>query len=418
MTHALVIENLTKRYKDFTLDKISFSLPQGTILGIIGENGSGKSTLINTMLGIIPSDYSRLDILGRELKTKPNEIKSDLAVIFDDAGYDEYFTPLQIGRFLSYVYPNWNMNMFRSYLHRFGLPAKKRLKTFSRGMRTKLEFAIAFSHDPKFLIMDEATNGLDPIFRDEILELLREFSEEENHTVLIASHITSDLDKIADYVAFLHQGKLLFFQPYDKLQNEYGILTCKNSFLCNLNPADVVFYRKEEYNCRVLPAKKRLKTFSSGMRTKLEFAIAFSHDPKFLIMDEATNGLDPIFRDEILELLREFSEEENHTVLIASHITSDLDKIADYVAFLHQGKLLFFQPYDKLQNEYGILTCKNSFLCNLNPADVVFYRKEEYNCRVLVKNRFALAKIFQDMEIIPATLEDLMLFYTKGEKLE
>ena len=125
MTHALVIENLTKRYKDFTLDKISFSLPQGTILGIIGENGSGKSTLINTMLGIIPSDYSRLDILGRDLKTKPNEIKSDLAVIFDDAGYDEYFTPLQIGRFLSYVYPNWNMNMFRSYLHRFGLPAKK-----------------------------------------------------------------------------------------------------------------------------------------------------------------------------------------------------------------------------------------------------------------------------------------------------
>ena len=239
------------------------------------------------MLGIIPSDYSRLDILGRDLKTKPNEIKSDLAVIFDDAGYDEYFTPLQIGRFLSYVYPNWNMNMFRSYLHRFGLPAKKRLKTFSR-----------------------------------------------------------------------------------------------------------------------------------GMRTKLEFAIAFSHDPKFLIMDEATNGLDPIFRDEILELLREFSEEENHTVLIASHITSDLDKIADYVAFLHQGKLLFFQPYDKLQNEYGILTCKNSFLCNLNPADVVFYRKEEYNCRVLVKNRFALAKIFQDMEILPATLEDLMLFYTKGEKLK
>ena len=287
MTHALVIENLTKRYKDFTLDKISFTLPQGTILGFIGENGSGKSTLINTMLGIIPSDYSRLDILGRDLKTKPNEIKSDLAVIFDDAGYDEYFTPLQIGRFLSYVYPNWNMNMFRSYLHRFGLPAKKRLKTFSR-----------------------------------------------------------------------------------------------------------------------------------GMRTKLEFAIAFSHDPKFLIMDEATNGLDPIFRDEILELLREFSEEENHTVLIASHITSDLDKIADYVAFLHQGKLLFFQPYDKLQNEYGILTCKNSFLCNLNPADVVFYRKEEYNCRVLVKNRFALAKIFQDMEILPATLEDLMLFYTKGEKLK
>ncbi len=155
------------------------------------------------------------------------------------------------------------------------------------------------------------------------------------------------------------------------------------------------------------------------MRTKLEFAIAFSHDPKFLIMDQATNGLDPIFRDEILELLREFSEEENHTVLIASHITSDLDKIADYVAFLHQGKLLFFQPYDKLQNEYGIFfPAKNSFLCNLNPADVVFYRKEEYNCRVLVKNRFALAKIFQDMEILPATLEDLMLFYTKGEKLK
>ncbi|GLG04551.1 ABC transporter ATP-binding protein [Sellimonas catena] len=252
MQQALVIENLTKRYKDFTLDHISFSLPQGTILGIIGENGSGKSTLINALLGLIPADYSQLELLGKDIAAHPNLIKQDLAVIFDDAGYDENFTPLQIGKFLSHVYKNWDADSYRSYLKRFDLPAKKRLKTFSRGMKTKLEFAIAFSHSPKFLIMDEATNGLDPVFRDEILDLLREFSEEENHTVLIASHITSDLDKIADYVAYIHHGRLLFFQSYDELQNEYGIINCKKSFLDNLNPEDVVYYRKEDYSYRVL----------------------------------------------------------------------------------------------------------------------------------------------------------------------
>lgn len=252
MQQALVIENLTKRYKDFTLDHISFSLPQGTILGIIGENGSGKSTLINALLGLIPSDYSRLELLGKDIAAHSNRIKEDLAVIFDDAGYDENFTPLQIGKFLSHVYKNWDADRYRSYLKRFDLPAKKHLKTFSRGMKTKLEFAIAFSHSPKFLIMDEATNGLDPVFRDEILDLLREFSEKENHTVLIASHITSDLDKIPDYVAYIHHGRLLFFQSYDELQNEYGIINCKKSFLDNLNPEDVVYYRKEDYSYRVL----------------------------------------------------------------------------------------------------------------------------------------------------------------------
>lgn len=131
MQQALVIENLTKRYKDFTLDHISFSLPQGTILGIIGENGSGKSTLINALLGLIPADYSRLELLGKDIAAHPNLIKQDLAVIFDDAGYDENFTPLQIGKFLSHVYKNWDADSYRSYLKRFDLPAKKRLKTFS-----------------------------------------------------------------------------------------------------------------------------------------------------------------------------------------------------------------------------------------------------------------------------------------------
>ena len=252
MQQALVIENLTKRYKDFTLDHISFSLPQGTILGIIGENGSGKSTLINALLGLIPADYSRLELLGKNIAAHPNLIKQDLAVIFDDAGYDENFTPLQIGKFLSHVYKNWDADSYRSYLKRFDLPAKKRLKTFSRGMKTKLEFAIAFSHSPKFLIMDEATNGLDPVFRDEILDLLREFSEEENHTVLIASHITSDLDKIADYIMFIHKGRILFVRSKEELDNSYGILHCKKSFFDALDPSDYDAYIKEPFSYKVL----------------------------------------------------------------------------------------------------------------------------------------------------------------------
>ena len=219
MKQALHIKNLTKKYKDFTLDHISLDLPYGMILGLIGENGSGKSTLINSILNIVKADYDEVHILGQDLKSQEKEIKKEIAVIFNDSHYGENLTPLFIGKMLSGIYTDWDQKKFTDYLKQFHLPEKKRLKTFSTGMKVKLEFAAALSHNPKLLILDEATNGLDPVFREEILEILREFTEQEDHSVLISSHITSDLDKIADYIAYIHEGRLLFLKSIDELNN-------------------------------------------------------------------------------------------------------------------------------------------------------------------------------------------------------
>ena len=166
-----------------------------------------------------------------------------------------------------------------------------------------------------------------------------------------------------------------------------------------------------------LPEKKRLKTFSTGMKVKLEFAAALSHNPKLLILDEATNGLDPVFREEILEILREFTEQEDHSVLISSHITSDLDKIADYIAYIHEGRLLFLKSIDELNNDCGIIRCGREFFDALSPEDIIAYREEPYSYCVFIKNRQSLRKAFCDISIENASIEDMMLFYSKGEKI-
>ena len=224
MENAIEIKNLSKSYEDFCLNNIILNIPKGSIVGLIGENGAGKSTLISSLLGIIKSSYEELKIFGMDFKTDEIQIKKDIAVIFDTTHYDDEFTPKFIGQILSKVYSNWDQATYLKYIHQFNLPMKKKIKKFSRGMKMKLEFAIAFSHDAKLLILDEATSGLDPIIRDEILSIIREYTEDENHTVLMSSHITSDLDKISDYIAYIHEGKLLFMKPYDELREEYGVL--------------------------------------------------------------------------------------------------------------------------------------------------------------------------------------------------
>lgn len=256
MENVIQIKNLSKEYKDFSLKNITLSVPKGTVLGLVGANGAGKSTLIRSMLGIQQSDYDEISIFGKNLRTQEKEIKEDIAVIFDASHYSLQYTPKFIGKMLEKVYRNWDMEKYNEYLTRFNLPAEKKLKKFSKGMKMKLEFAIAFSHDPKLLILDEATSGLDPIFRDEILELIREFTVEENHTVLLSSHITSDLDKVADYIAFIHEGELQFVKTYDEIQNNYGILHCGQKFFELLREEDIVSFKKEPYEYKVLVKNK------------------------------------------------------------------------------------------------------------------------------------------------------------------
>lgn len=252
MENAIEIRNLSKEYRDFSLKNLSLNVPRGTVLGLIGENGAGKSTLIQSMLGLIKAEYEKIELLGKQLRNQEKEIKEDIAVIFDVSHYNPEYTPAFIGKMLKRVYRNWDMEKYKAYLSRFGLPADKKLKKFSKGMKMKLEFAIAFSHKPRLLILDEATSGLDPVFRDEILELIREFTEEEDHTVVMSSHITSDLDKVADYIAFLHEGKLQFVKSYDELQNDYGVLHCGKDFFESLREEDIVSFKKEPYEYKVL----------------------------------------------------------------------------------------------------------------------------------------------------------------------
>ena len=252
MEYAIEVRNLTKRYKDFTLDDISFALPSGTVMGLIGENGAGKSTLINSILGIADCDSQLVSMLGLDMKTHGKKIKEDIAVIFNDSHYDINLTPKIIGHILSKVYKNWDAALFSGYLEKFGLPQKKKIKKMSTGMRVKLEFAAALSHHPKLLILDEATSGLDPVFRDEILDILREFTEDEGHAILMSSHITSDLDKIADYIAYLHRGELLLSEEKDVLLSRYGRLACTARQLETVEREDLVRVRKGSFGCEGL----------------------------------------------------------------------------------------------------------------------------------------------------------------------
>lgn len=252
MDCAIEIDHLTKHYPDFTLNDITLHIPSGSIVGVIGENGAGKSTLIRSMLGIIHCDAQHLQYFGQNFRENEKEIKEQIAVIFDHTHFNQKFTPKFIGSLMSRTYRNWNMETYQNYLSHFHIPPTKRLEKFSRGMKMKLEFAIAFSHDARLLILDEATSGLDPIVRDDVLSMIRTFTEEEDHTVLMSSHITSDLDKIADYIAYIHEGRLVFMKSCEEIQEDHGVIHAGKDLLTALNSEDVIAYIKEPYSYSIL----------------------------------------------------------------------------------------------------------------------------------------------------------------------
>lgn len=225
--NALEIRDLTKHFGDFTLDRLNLTLPGGCILGLIGENGAGKSTTVRLILGMLRPDGGTVTILGRDNRGNPALTKQDIGVVLDEVGIPECMTPRQVGRVMSDVFVRWNQNTYDALLDRFALPRDKKFRAFSRGMKMKLGLAVALSHAAKLLILDEATSGLDPVVRDEVVSILSEFTRDEDHAILISSHIVSDLEKLCDYVAFLHKGKLLLCEEKDLLLSEYGILHCR-----------------------------------------------------------------------------------------------------------------------------------------------------------------------------------------------
>lgn len=224
--NAIELTHINKSFGEFAIQDLSLTVPSGTICGLVGENGAGKSTTIRLLMGALRPDGGTAKVLGADVSGPAfREVKEDVGVVLDEAYFPETLTAVQVGKVLAGTYRRWDQEMYDGFLHRFDLPGKKPFKDFSRGMKMKLAIAAALSHRPKLLVLDEATSGLDPIVRDEVLELFNEFTREEDHSILISSHILSDLEKLCDYIAFLHQGRLLFCDEKDRLLETYGIFT-------------------------------------------------------------------------------------------------------------------------------------------------------------------------------------------------
>lgn len=239
--NAIEIKNLSKHYKDFSLDNVSFNLPSGCILGLIGENGAGKSTTIRMIMNAARRDSGEINVLGKNnLSPEFEAVKQEIGVVLDEANLPEMLTAKQVNNVMKYTFTNWDELLYFDYLKKFSLPEKKAFKDFSRGMKMKLAIAVALSHHPKLLVLDEATGGLDPIVRDEILDIFNDFTRrDEQHSILMSSHIVSDLEKLCDYIAFLHEGKLLFCEEKDRLLETYGVLHCSKEELSAL-PRSVI----------------------------------------------------------------------------------------------------------------------------------------------------------------------------------
>lgn len=256
MDYILEVKDLEKKYTDFTLDKISFSIPSGTIVGLIGENGAGKSTTINAILNLIKKDGGEIKVLGKEMTDSDTGMRNEIGVVFDGNNFYDTLTPRKIGNIMAKVYSNWDMSCFEDYLKRFQLPVSKEIKQFSKGMKMKFTIAVALSHNPRLLILDEATSGLDPIVRDEVLDIFLDFVQDETHAVLVSSHITSDLEKIADYITFIHKGKLIFSLSKDELIYNYGIIKCGREQFMKMDSDDIITYRKKDYEYEILVSDK------------------------------------------------------------------------------------------------------------------------------------------------------------------
>ncbi len=255
MDAILDVQNLTKHYKDFTLDHVSFSIPKGTIMGLIGEKGAGKSTTINAILDLIHKDEGIVTLWGKELSSS-KQLKEDIGVVFDGINFYETLTPIKVGKIADAAYQQWDRLLFQDYLRRFQLPLDKEIKSLSKGMKMKLCIAVALSHKPKLLILDEATSGLDPVMRDDILDVLLDFIQDENHSILMSSHITTDLEKIADFITFIHKGKVLFCKTKDELRYKYGIIHCGTAMFDQIDREDILAFRKDDYQWNVLVSDK------------------------------------------------------------------------------------------------------------------------------------------------------------------
>ncbi len=254
MENILELKQVCKTFQksNFVLDKMSFCVPCGSIMGFVGENGSGKTTTIGCILNTVSKDSGTIKLFGKEMQNNDTDTKEKIGVVYDGDNFPGYLSAKELSEIMAGIYVNWDSSLFQKYLNDFNLSAKQKIKSYSRGMTMKLAIAAALAHHPKLLILDEATSGLDPIMRDDMLDVFLEFVQDESHSILLSSHITSDLEKVADYITFIHDGKLIMTASKNDLVYHYAVMRCKESQFLALDPSDIVAYRKRDYQIDVL----------------------------------------------------------------------------------------------------------------------------------------------------------------------
>lgn len=258
MEYALELKNVAKNYEDFSLQDVNIALPEGAIMGLIGENGAGKSVTIKLILDLISRDGGTINILGRDNKKDLKQIKENIGVVLDESCFTDNLDLRSINLIMKNIYRTWDEDVFMQYAKRFSLSAKKIIKNYSRGMKMKLALAVALSHDTKLLILDEATSGLDPIIREEILDVFLDFIQDEKRSIFISSHIISDLEKICDYITFIHQGKIIFSENKDDLLDNFGILKCSATEFEAIDKEYVKGFRKNSFGVEALVFKNKI----------------------------------------------------------------------------------------------------------------------------------------------------------------
>ena len=266
MDNAIELKNVCKHYSGFELKNVSFNVPTGCIMGFVGENGAGKTTILKAILNLINIDNGQIKVLGEDSKSINNSLKEKIGVAFDDSYFGDTLCADDVSLIMKNTFKSWDDAVYQGYIQRFSLPHKKIFKEYSKGMKMKLTLAVALSHNAKLLILDEATSGLDPIVRDEILDIFLEFIQDEEHTILISSHIISDLEKVSDYITFINKGEVLFSKEKDELIYNYGIVKCSKEEADRIDKDLIVGIRESNFGCEVMVNdKNRLNMINSNI---------------------------------------------------------------------------------------------------------------------------------------------------------
>lgn len=275
MSYAIELKNITKKYENFTLQNISLALPRGCIMGFIGENGAGKSTAIKLILNLIQRDGGEIEVLDVPAEVFSAQRNAAIGVVMDECNIPDMLNVNQVNQIMQKIYPNWESDTFFSFVKRFELPEKAKIKTYSRGMKMKLSIAVALSHDAQLLILDEATSGLDPVVRDEILDLFLEFIQDENHAILMASHITSDLEKVCDYITYIHKGQIELSMEKDQLLEVYGVFKGSEEQLKNIPSEAILRVRRHQFGVEALVKREQVNPTFMVERPTLEAIMLF-----------------------------------------------------------------------------------------------------------------------------------------------